>query len=323
MSSVSSLFTLFGYEIGDPNADEIASPTGATSQFIVWLNYVVQDICRLTDCLQGSMIVTGNGSSESFAIPTSGIAYITILNYAVVESGNATFTVTVNGTSTTLTEDAEYQAGASNSICATNLAAAIEAVTGLTASASGAVVIVRADPDTSYALENLVTSAISTTATISLGQVWRVLRVVDKTNKRIYRMVSRDEFQGYRTNIIGNSLSGVYVSNVFGYDTNRKIYLLPVVANAAAITLESSCYPPTIVYTATSMPGLLNQNDTILLKGLAAMYWNSDDNKERAQMAFGEYFEQVKRLSMEVGINPVLKPEMSSLWTGGMNVNSK
>lgn len=323
MSSVANLFTLFGYEIGDPNANEIASPSGSTSQFIVWLNYVVQDIAKLTDCFQSSVTVTGDASSESFAVPTSGIAYITILDWSDLNTENATVTVTVNGTATILTEDGSpgWNSATSNEVSATNLAAAIEAVTGLTASASGAVVTVRADNDSSYALENVVTSTATSNMTISLGQVWRVIRVVDKTNKRVYRMVSRAEYQGYRNNIIGNSLSDVYVCNVFGYDANRKIYLLPLVANSTAITIETSCYPPTIVYTATSMPGLLNQNDSILLKGLASLYWSAVGDTAHAESVFKEYFERTKMLAMEVGINPEIKPEMSSLWRG--NGNSK
>ena len=317
MSSVSSLHTLFSYEIGDPNKDEIAAPTGATSQFIVWLNYVVQDIARLTDCLQTSVVVTGDATAEAFAIPTSGLAYITILDFADIETENATVTVTVNGTASVLTEDAQYQAGASNNACATSLAAALEAVTGLTASASSAVVTVRTDPNTSYTIDNLVTSTATTNMTISLGRIWRVLRVTDKTNEIIYRSVTREEFQGYRNNIVGNSLSDVYVYSVFGYDSGRYIYLLPVVASAIAITIEASSYPPTIVYTATAMPGLLNQDDSILLKGLAALYWNAVGDTARATPIFNEYFERVKRLSSEVGINPVIKPEMSSLWQGG------
>lgn len=324
MSSVASLLSLFGYEVGDPNKDEIASPTGSTSQFIVWLNLVVQDIARLTDCFQTSLtVIPSDSSTEAFAIPISGIGYITIIDYVAIAAANSTVTVTVNGVATIKTADTDWMAVTSNAVTATNLAAALEAVTGLTASASGSVVTVRADSDSIYALENIATSGVATLLTVTCAQIWRIIRVTDKTNKRIYRSVTRNEYQGYYNNIVGNSLADVYVYNVFGYGANRKIYILPIVATASVITIEASVYPARILYNATVMPGILNNDDNILVKGLASLYWNAAGDNDRASNAFKEYFERLKRLASDVGINPVLKPEVSTLYSGATSGDGK
>lgn len=143
----------------------------------------------------------------------------------------------------------------------------------------------------------------------------RILSVTDKANGITYRPVSRAEYQGYRNNIIINSLSGVYVYNLFGYAAARKISLLPVVANEVAITLEYSKVEAALA-TGDSPDGLLADYDEIFIEGVASIYFDSIGDMDQAKFAFEKYMMWVKRLSQEVGINPVIKPEMSSLWRG-------
>jgi len=150
----------------------------------------------------------------------------------------------------------------------------------------------------------------------SLTGLIRILSVTDKTDGIVYRPVSRSEYQGYRNNIINNSLPGVYVYNLFGYsDAGRKISLLPVVANSRAITIEYSKVEGELA-TGDTPDGLLANYDEIFIEGVASIYFDSIDNVDQAKYAFEKYMMWVKKLSMEVGINPVIKPEMSSLWRG-------
>jgi len=58
-----------------------------------------------------------------------------VLDFAQLETDNATVTVTINGVPTVLTEDVEWDAATSDDATATSLAAAIDALTGVTAAA--------------------------------------------------------------------------------------------------------------------------------------------------------------------------------------------
>jgi len=81
-----------------------------------------------------------------------------VLDFAQLESDNATVTVTVNGVVTVLTEDVEWNALTSNDATATSLATAISALTGVTA----------------VAVTNTVTVTPSTGTTIASTAVGRV-----------------------------------------------------------------------------------------------------------------------------------------------------
>jgi predicted RecA/RadA family phage recombinase len=67
---------------------------------------------------------------------------LTVLDFAQLNTDNATVTVTINGVETVLTEDVEWDAATSNDATATALAAAINALTGVKATATTNVVTV-------------------------------------------------------------------------------------------------------------------------------------------------------------------------------------
>jgi hypothetical protein len=62
---------------------------------------------------------------------------ITILDFADLDANNNTVTITIDGVSTVLTEEVEWNAATSNAATATSLAAAIHALTGVSAVAVG------------------------------------------------------------------------------------------------------------------------------------------------------------------------------------------
>jgi predicted RecA/RadA family phage recombinase len=67
---------------------------------------------------------------------------LTVLDFAQLNTDNATVTVTINDVETVLTEDVEWDAATSNDATATALAAAINALTGVKATATTNVVTV-------------------------------------------------------------------------------------------------------------------------------------------------------------------------------------
>ena len=145
----------------------------------------------------------------------------------------------------------------------------------------------------------------------------RILDVVDKTSGISYRPVSRTEYHGYRNNIVGNSLSGVYVYNLFGYDAaGRKIYILPTVVTDAVVTIEYSLVEDAIADTAAPQ-GLLANYAEIFIEGVAAIYFDASGDSQEADKAFGKYMMWINKLNGEVGINPSIKPEASLLWREG------
>lgn len=215
MSTVSALYSQIGDAINDPDGVEV--DTGADSTMLRWINQVVHDAAILTDCLQNSGTVTGDGSAETHDI-----------------------------------------------------------------------------------------SAYSPT-------LWRMLSVTDKTKGIVYLPVKRREYQGFRNSIVVNGISDMYVYNVFGQSEATQVYILPIVADITAITLEYSEIPATLL-TSDTPPGILGNYDRLIVSGVSAIYYQTNGDFEKYQTAFGEYFDWIKRLAGDVGTNPELLPEMSSLY---------
>lgn len=104
--------------------------------------------------------------------PGIGRRIVTIVDFA--QGALDTITVTVNGTATVLTEGTDFAAATSNNVTATNLATAINALAGVAASASAAVVLVTPD-DTTYSVAlatsdtNFATVTQGTNGAVNIG----------------------------------------------------------------------------------------------------------------------------------------------------------
>jgi len=214
-ATVANLYTYIGDRINDPSGTEV--DTGAASTMLEWINRVVGEAAQLTDCLQSSGTVTGDGTAEDFV------------------------------------------------------------VSGLT-------------------------------------NMWRVISVTDKTNGIVYHPLDRSAYQSIRNSIVIDGVTGQYYYSVFGYDAaNQKISLLPVVENSVNITIEHSEIPETLLTTDTP-PGLLAYYSELIVAGVAKIYFDASGDAERAEQEFQQYIMWINRLNKEVGINPEIKPEMSSLY---------
>jgi hypothetical protein len=214
MSSTTLLYTDISRRILDPNNDEVS--IGAGSVMLGWINDILDEAAKLTDCLQSSGTVTGTGSAENFV------------------------------------------------------------VSGLT-------------------------------------NMWRILSVTDKTNGIVYLPIERRDWQGFRNSAKVNSVGGQYGWGLFGYGASRKIDILPIVANNVVITIEHSETHATLT-TGQSPSGILNDHDSLVIEGVAAIYYGTTGDTEKYQQAFSNYVDWVQRLGREVGTNPEIKPEMSSLY---------
>ena len=310
MSSFTDLGTLIGQRINDPNHNEIG--VGANSVMEAFTNRVLDDASKLTDCLQHSGVVTGDGTVESFSLPTGNVSYIEILDYS--DLALSVITVTINGTAYTQTEGTDWNRGASNTAAATSLAAALNGESGIIASSNGVVITVTAD--TTKTINSLSTTESATDIVIDNAKVWHILSVTDKTNGLVYLPADRREWQGIRNAIIVNSVTGMYYYNLFGYGSGRLLHILPKVANNTNVTLEFSTTHPKMIYVdGTERPlGLLDEYDPLVIAGVAKIYYDANGDIERADQEFQQYIMEVNRLNREIGINPEIKPEMSSLY---------
>ena len=54
--------------------------------------------------------------------------------------------------------------------------------------------------------------------------------------------------------------------------------------------------------------------DALIVAGVARLYFEASGDETRSQTAFSEYIDWVQRLAKEVGTNPEILPEMSSLY---------
>ncbi len=164
----------------------------------------------------------------------------------------------------------------------------------------------------------LNTTSLGITSNASL---WHILNVSNPTTGVIYiPVLDRQEYQGYRNQIVTNSLStSFYIYNIFGYGTasNRKIYLLPYAPSGTNnITVEYSETHPAITYTTgTETPsGLLNDYDALVIEGVAALYFQYVNDEENEREAFARYMDWVQRLGSEVGVTKPIQPQTSALF---------
>ncbi len=153
------------------------------------------------------------------------------------------------------------------------------------------------------------------TATSTLTNLLRIISVADRTTKLVYKSIAREEYAGYYDLIKNKSAGGIYVFSLFGYTTaNLKLYVLPV-PSTKTLTIEHSEYPAVLTYGAgTRPPGLLDDYTTMIIEGMATLYYQTTGDTEREQAAFGTYVGWLQRLAGEVGTNPVIDGKMSSLY---------
>jgi len=144
-------------------------------------------------------------------------ATVTIVDY----DGTATdtVTVTVDSTATVLTEGTEWNRGASNEEAATSLASAIDALDGVSASASGAVVTIIADDG--YDVTALATSD-ATNITVSARAVDATAAANDDAAQ--FARPSSIDLSGYTAitgyvYITGWSAVGTTEVELYGWDT--------------------------------------------------------------------------------------------------------
>lgn len=142
----------------------------------------------------------------------------------------------------------------------------------------------------------------------------RILSVTDRDNGIIYQPITRREYQAAHKSIVTNSAAGEFVYSDF-LKVNARLQVLPL--PAGTLTVEFSELPATVTDAgsgAETLPGILNLYDALVVAGVARLYFESGDDSARSQQAFSEYIDWVQRLAKEIGTNPEILPEMSSLY---------
>jgi len=148
METVAQTLPFVGLVVGCVNLPKVAEEGWTEGEKLYW------DVspAGLTKVLSGNTLVgvAVNPVAAAVALATNALAAdlaisgltLTVLDFAQLDSDNATVTVTINGVVTVLTEEVEWNAATSNDATATSLAAAISALTGVTATATTNVVTV-------------------------------------------------------------------------------------------------------------------------------------------------------------------------------------
>src|SRR3989304_7917596 len=116
----------------------------------------IEGVSPTSEVAPGTLLAEGGDAWPGATVNTTGANLIlaggigrriyTVVAYGHASMADSTVTVTVNGSATVLTEGVDWTAATSNNATATSLAAAIDAVRGVSATASSAVV--RIVPDT-------------------------------------------------------------------------------------------------------------------------------------------------------------------------------
>ena len=323
-ATLDALEVRFLNRIDDPNSDEVPAIDDAGDLMLSWLQNTCDEAAMATDCLQISATIKASH-------------VITVVNYAHASMTAATITITrATAGATVGTEPTQWNAATSNNTTAINIATWLNALAGVAAEASGALVYVYGVSDTVSTITSTanvlgLTIAGATVASESvvvtgMTGLWRIISVVDRTNGYVYRPITRREYQAAYISIVTNGASGEYVCSLFGHKVQpsgtdrRKLYLLPTVAASATITVEYSRTHPVIIYTGSAgdqvdeAQGILKDYETLLIEGMAVQYYQTTGDTEREQIAFQNYMGWLERLHSETGISPMIKPEMSSLY---------
>jgi len=149
-------------------------------------------------------------------------AIVTVVDYANL--GGETITIVISGTSTNIVEGIDYTAETNNDTTATNIATAIDGVTGVGASAIGAVVEIIAD------LGYDITSLTDDSADIDLTTSARSLDAVATTNGNVAQLARASfvDLSGYTT-ITGYIFLALWDNRgtknitLYGWDTGSSV----------------------------------------------------------------------------------------------------
>jgi predicted RecA/RadA family phage recombinase len=128
----------------DNSAKKITDTSGGNTLIGVALAPVSAVVALATSALAADLLISG--------------MTLQVLDFAQLDSDNATVTVTINGTPFVLTEEVEWNAATSNNATATSLAAAINNLTGVKAAAVTDTVTVV--PATGLSATNLTTGRV-------------------------------------------------------------------------------------------------------------------------------------------------------------------
>lgn len=289
MSTVSSLTYDIGTRIGDPSNTKLEA-----WQILRYINIVIEDIVKKTDCLWAVDEVSGQKRIEVLDYTNLGTAVISL------KTSN-------DDAATDYTEASEWNAATSNSVTATNIATALDAHASVAAYADGAYVYVCCVGG--YTLSTLTCDADTDYLTISdagyetfelsniLSNFRKVRNIYDTDNELMYRPYARQDYN--RALVDGTNYTG------WGYyvDPAYKLYIKANGANldsADTFKIDYLYWHTALDSADDSPPAILDHYDEVIIQRVLYYYYMSQAMPDMARLSDITYRELIRDLQYEI-----------------------
>jgi hypothetical protein len=255
MSTVANLYRDIGQEIGDPGNALVP-----TWKLLTWINKAIHDIVVATNCLWTYNTITGAWR-------------IAILDWDGLDGEENTVTITVDETETELVEATDWDAETSNGLTASNLATALDAVTGVAAYADydgGYVYVLGIDE---YEITALTCDAATTDLTIAdtgyetleLPSIFSNLRAVrniyNVDDEVLYRPITRQQWDRY---LLYDDFDGY----VYTVTSNKDLWIKrngENLTSSESIKIEYWTWETALTLATESPPGIIDDFDDIIV----------------------------------------------------------
>lgn len=255
MATLANLYRDIGIEIGDPGNALVP-----TWKLLTWINKAIHDIITRTNCLWTKNTITGAWR-------------IAILDYSDLEDALNTITVTVGSTETDLVESTDWDAETSNGVTASNLATALNTVTGVSAYADFDNAYVYVLGIDEYDITALTSDAATTDLTIAdagyesfeLPEIFSTLRAVrniyNVDDEVLYRPITRQQWDRY---LLYDDFDGY----VYTVTSNKDLWIKRNGANltsSQSIIIEYWQWETPLTAATDSPPGIIDDFDEIIV----------------------------------------------------------
>ena len=272
MATAGEAIGAFGVEIGDPFNSHVI-PT----RVLVWLNRVVAEAVRETKCLW---------ETDRF----SGLADIEIVDYSSLSADVISLKTSADSAATDYTEGSEWTAETSNTVTATNLAAALDVHPNVQSYSDGAhvyvcvknghtIAIITSDADTNYI--TVANGAEYFNLSEILTEFRRVEAVYDIANKRMYEPMDRRSY-------LYTQLDSVAALYTYTNPPESGKQIMKLEAGGISLLYSVSIYidyfqkATAITTMSTDLPGLLSDYVDLIVKGILYHYYNSTGEHNKA-----------------------------------------
>ena len=285
MATPGEIFSALGIEVGDPYNSHVPA-----TRLLVWLNRVLKEAVRETKCLWETDTI-------------SGLVDIEIVSYGDLSGDVISLETSADAAATDYTEGVEWTAATSNTVTATALATALDLHSNVNAYSDGAHCYVCAnngyvistatsDADTDYI--TVTNGAEYYNLTELLTNFWQIEYVYDVDNARFYMPYNRKGYLYTKVDSESERYGYSYVPE--GGKSIMKLESAGVnLGYGYTVTIDYLQKPSSVSITSTAMPGILDDYEDLIVKGILYYYYNSTGEHEKA-FAMKQIFQNECRL---------------------------